>query len=326
MIPSNPSQRTLTSLHESHAPVDALAEALHQQALGDVALGHTDRSHEVAVVDRVQDHLDVALQEVGLDEVAGLLRVRHLHGRIGPAVSVQLQSRTTDARDHDRHVVVVGQQQSAHRRPIAHMLDDGLQWLAVLLLYDGTRVLLRPLDVAHVLRGIATPLALAGSLGLVLESGQLGHLGCLGVLAAHTGQTLGDQQLGDVDGGVGVRAEEDGAIVAGGVGGFVGREVDLGADQLLAQELTGLPGIGLVEDLGLRVGRRTAGKARGQDVGEVDLFLWRGSIPGLATYDNRVTAEDLSGERLIGREEINIYLCLYYSMQIIGSRPCFCIL
>ena len=55
-------------------PVDALGQALLEQRLGDVAHGVHHAPHEVLVVDRLEDDLDVALQQTRLGEVERLRR------------------------------------------------------------------------------------------------------------------------------------------------------------------------------------------------------------------------------------------------------------
>lgn len=238
----------LTGLHEGHAPVHALGVTFAQQRLGNVALREQNRSDEVGIVHRFEHDLHLLLQQTRLHEETRLLSVLHGHGRIRLAVGVQLEAGAPNARDHQRDVVEVGQQESAHRRAIAHMLDNGRHRFAVHLIDEVARILLRPLDVAHMLqRRRVAPLALARRLGGVLEGGQLGRLLRLAdALAAHRQIALGHHQLGDVDAVDGVVAQVNGAIVAVRVGRALAREVHLLADETLAQEFARLPGVRFV--------------------------------------------------------------------------------
>lgn len=82
----------LTSLHESHAPVNALGEALAQQCLGNVSLWEQNRTNEVGVVDRFKNDFDIALQKTGLNEVAGFLSEVDTHTWVGFAFRIELEA------------------------------------------------------------------------------------------------------------------------------------------------------------------------------------------------------------------------------------------
>lgn len=314
----------LTTLHEGHAPVDALCKTFAQESFSDVSLGVENRADEIGVVDRLEDDLDVALQQSRLDEETRLLRERHDDGRVWFAVRVETEARTTNAADHQRDVLEAWQQECAHGGAVTDMLDDRLDWLASLKVDEVAGIFDLP-DNATLGGGLSAVPALALGLGLVLELDEALELRrAADTFATHLQEALADGQLGHVGEVVRVLAEEHDAVVAVRVGLALGLEENFLADEQVAQEFSRLPSPGLVlrrifaEAAKRRISRCwtcqpaahllgwSSSQLRSYDIAEVDLLLGGWSILGLASDDDRITGEDLRPAPREEREKCNI--------------------
>lgn len=146
LIKLNPIE--LTTLHEGHAPVDALCKTFAQECFSNVALGVDNGSDEVGIVHRLQDDLNVALQQARLNKKAGFFRVSDDNRRIGFAVRVETEAWTTDAADHQRNILEARQKECSNGGAVADMLDDRIDWLASLQIDEMAGVLDLPNNVS----------------------------------------------------------------------------------------------------------------------------------------------------------------------------------
>lgn len=231
----------LTAFHECHAPVDASSETFAQKSFSDIAFRVENGADEIGVVHRLEDYLNVALQQARFYKKAGFFGVGDDHWWIGLAIGVETKAWTADATYHQRNILEARQEECSNGGAIADMLNDSTHWLASLKIDKMAGVLDLPHNVALSGRlGAEASFALSFSLILQLHQ-SLQFRRATNVLAAHLQQTLAHGQLGDVLEVVRVLAQEDNAIIAGSVWFSLGLEEDFLTNKQATQEFSRFP-------------------------------------------------------------------------------------
>mmetsp|Transcript_1352 Transcript_1352/g.3268 ORF Transcript_1352/g.3268 Transcript_1352/m.3268 type:complete len:426 (+) Transcript_1352:1492-2769(+) len=279
----------LSILGELGAPVDNLAEANLQELLGDVPRRVLQRAVEVVVlVHPLQQHLDVAVEEAGLDEVLRLVRKR-LREVLAALLLGALEARARHAREEDRHPLEPRQHVPAHRPAVAELLDDEGLGLALESLKDLLRVVAPRPGVDHVAHGQRAGVrALAPHpdtclLGLALILDELLEVGVARRVVAfhllHLGPSCGDY------GGREVLAVDE--YVAERPADALHRLLQLERarlpDNLGAKKLARRPREGLVLRCAV-----TPTEAGAHDPGEGELLLGGRPVRGRSHHDDRV--------------------------------------
>ncbi len=228
----------LTTLHESHAPVNALCETLAQQRLSDVAFRVENGADQVSVVHRFEDYLNVALQESRFNEETSFAGERNVNSWIGFAVRVETEAGTANATDHERDVLEAGQEEGSNGGSVAYMFNDCTDRLAALKLNEMAGVFDLPHDGTLGWR-LSAETSLALRLCLIFdldESLQFGR--AADTFTANLQEAFAYGQLRHVGEVVGIFAEEDDTVIAGCIGFAFSLEEDFFTDQQATQEFT----------------------------------------------------------------------------------------
>lgn len=132
--------------------------------------------NKVVVINRLQNNLNISLQQSRLHKKLGFFCIRHLCCQVWFSFIIKFESRalknknklflyqgnkvkmmiTSDnfthlnARNHECDVIEVWQQESSHSGPISHMLNDSFYRFPTTLIHKIAWIVYRPFDISHV--------------------------------------------------------------------------------------------------------------------------------------------------------------------------------